>query len=154
MIKFLGPLLDHFAWLVETLDTLLGFITPSPPHSTKRKYMDYDTQKDDLHGNVYYRGYIPGAILVWPTIIVSLIPEFKELSPVLRYTFFLSDDSMTALLLQDSRSMTQLINNLSITISNYSFRRMICYTYIYAWNSWRSQQYVKNKKKSTTTMNL
>ena len=25
---------------------------------------------------------LPGAIFAWPTIIVSLIPEFKELSPV------------------------------------------------------------------------
>jgi len=49
-------------------------------------------------------------MLVWPTIIVSLIPEFKELSPAfVRYTFFLSDDSMTVLLLRNSMTVTQLI---------------------------------------------
>lgn len=66
-------------------------------------------------------------MLAWPTIMVSLIPEFKELSPVfVIYTFFLSDDSITVLLLRDSKIVTRLIDYLPIMIiSNYSHKGMI-----------------------------
>jgi len=79
-----------------------------------------------IHNNTY-SDYIPGTILAWPTIIVSLIPEFKELSPVfVRYTFFLlSDDSMIVLFLHGSRTVAQLIIHLSTMIINYSFQNNI-----------------------------
>lgn len=38
IIKFLLCVLDHFAWLFETLDTFPGFITGSP-HSNKIKQL-------------------------------------------------------------------------------------------------------------------